>query len=228
IIDFEHGFPVAYRTEMLIHSILLGEMPENSYTYVSDYRDCGVELFKRTILHIIRAVEKFNHKGRNIKFLSMRCPAELVEKIDFYETLKEILMENQTFNPEQLCLEFPASILSKNEEKAKTAILDTKALKIKTSIIGCGEKEFPLSKLVEVTPDMVVLDKSATMYAGDRNKPQLLASMVSYIKSMGIDAIAEGEESSRKLMRSTECIGFTVTNADSLSFKEALEQKEEE
>lgn len=228
IIDFEQGFPLAYRTEMLIHSIILGEMPEKTYTYVSDYRECGEELFKRTILHIIRASEKFNKKNRNVQFFTMRCPAELIGRIDFYKTLREILKENKTFNPEKLCLEFPASILSKNEEQARTAILDIKALKIKTSIIGCGEKEFPLSKMVEVTPDMVVIDPSATILAGDRNKPGLLSSMVAYIKSMGIEAIAEGEENSRKLMRGTECIGFIQTNSDSLSFKEALEQKEEE
>lgn len=228
IVNCESGYPVAYRTVTTIHSILLGDLPEPAYLYVSDPRDCGVELLKHNIQHAIEAIRKFEKKERHLLFLSVHCPAELVESenVDLFELISGVLKKNPNLDPQKLCLEFPASVLEKETGRAHTAILDMKVLKVRTAIVGCGAEEFPIAKLLTVPPDFVILDPSATEWAGSRNKPQLLSSLVSYIKSMNIEAIAEGTDEQRRSMRGTECVGFIDREAESISFDEALAQKE--
>lgn len=229
IVDVESGAPIAYRTKTTIHSVILGEMEEGSYTYVTDRRACGIELLKHNVQHAFTAIRAFAEAGReDVKFITVRCPAELAYREDLYEIVSHVVEKNPATDKNKLCLEFPAPLLDADKEKAGRALKDMKILGLRTAIVGCGEESFPVSKLLSVTPDIVFLDPSATEWAGSRNKPQLLSSFVSYIRSMGMDAIAEGTEKERRAMRGSDCIGFAYTDGEGISAEEAIAQKPEE
>ena len=216
------GDIIAYRTRTLIHSIILGELSPEVYSSVSDRREVGILLLRHALQHAITALSAFDRAGRKVQFLSVRCPAELVETADLYGEISAVLQKNPTVDPQRLCLEFPASLMDQQTQKARTAILDMKLLKLRTALVGCGAEEFPVAKLLTVSPDIVFLDPSATAFAGSRNKPQLLSALVSLVMSMHIDAIAEGTKAQRDAMRGTDCIGFLHTDGKCLSLDEAL------
>lgn len=228
ILGCESGFPVAYRTQTVIHSVLLGDMQESYYTRVSDVRPCGLELLKHELQHLVPAIQQFAKAERNVAYFSVRCPSEFVESADLYQAVSDVLSKNPTLKPEKICLEFPASLMEKDSERARASILDMKVLKVRTALVGCATENFPLAKLLTVPTDSVILDPAATMWAGDRNKPQLLDSLVAYIRSMGIEVVAEGTPEQRKLMRRSDCFGFFESGTEGLSFEEALAQKEED
>ena len=227
IVNPESDFPIAYRTRTQIHSVILGELPPEEYTYVSDKREVGTALLRHSLQHAVTALNAFRKAGREVAFLTVRCPAELVDNADLYAEISQVLQKNPSVDPQKLCLEFPATLMDRQTEKARTAVLDMKLLKIRTALTGCGAEEFPIAKLLTVSPDIVFLDPGATAYAGSRNKPQLLSALVSLIQAMRIDAIAEGTEAQRRAMRGTDCVGFVHTDGVSLSLDEALAQKEE-
>lgn len=227
-VECDSGLPIAYRTKTTIHSVKLGDLAEDDYTYVSDKRECGVELLKHNIQHAITAINKFIAAGRNVKFVSVRCPSELVETADLYEIFSEVIQKNPSLKPEMLCLEFPASlIMEQKSDKARTGVLDMKLLNIRTALVGCGTEDFPISKLLAVTPDIVILAPEATAWVGSRDKPRLFSSLVSYVNSMDIEVIAEGTEEQRKSMRGSDCSGFFVTDCEPLTLDEAVAQKED-
>lgn len=226
VVECESGSPFAYRTRTDIRSILLGTLPEETYTYVSDRRDLAADLLMHSIQHVITAAREFREAGRKVSFFTVRCPAALAGTADLYKLISEVIRKNPSFDPSQLCLEFPPEILSVDRERAHTAFSDMKLLKVRTAVTGCGTSDFPMAGLLAVSPDLAILDETATAYAGDRNKPQLFSSLVSYIRSMGAEVIAEGEESRRKELRRSDCIGFIDKENTGLSQEEAMTQKE--
>lgn len=228
IVSCETGFPVAYKTKTQINSNIMGTLTEEDYTNITDRMDCGTELLKHSLQHVLTAVAKFEEKFRNVSFFTVRCPVGIADNQRLYDTLSAVLKKNPLIKPEKICLEFPPELLEKDVETAKKCLNDAKLLKVRTLIGECGKEGFPLTRLIDITPDVVILDKEATKWAGDRNKPRLLTSMIAYLGSMGISVLATGNEKQRKAMRTTDCIGFIYDDEKTLSLEEALAQKEEE
>ena len=226
IVDFEDGVEIAYRTEIEIRSLLIGDMNEKFYERTVEDKNCGVTFFRHATERAIRVIKTLKRGGKDVKFVSIKCPASLVEKIDFYETLKEILKKNTGFDKSKLCIEFSSSVLDKNEEKTRIAIADVKALGVKTAIRGCGEKDFTVTKLAEVSPDIAYIDKTLTEWADDRNKPRFFVSFVAFVKNVVSEVIIEGEDKYRKLTRNTDCDGFLSTTAKPKSLDEIIKERE--
>lgn len=224
IIDCETGRVLALLAETVINSSLLGRLNEVDYTGVCDGRLSGIALFVQSLRHALCDLDVFRARFAPPSFLSIRCPAELAEApdVDLFSTVRNVLKGHRNVSPSALCIAFPASLTEKQTEKARKAILDLKVLKVKTLITGCGKEDFPISKLVTITPDAVVLDESATAWAGSRDKPRLFPALVTYLKSMGIEAYAEGAEEKRHAMRNTDCAGFIDRERQPLSREEIL------
>lgn len=226
ITDCESGSTIAFRTQTIVNSVVLGTLTEKDYTDVCDKRDTGIEVFKHTLQHLLIALKRFELlEDTPIQFLSLRCPSEIVENenADLYEIVSAILSKFPTADASKICIEFDSSLLDKQTEKARTAMLDMKLLKVRTMLTGCGKEEFSLPKLLNIPPDIVLLDKETTEYAGSRDKPQLVSSLVAYIKSMGIDTVAEGNIDKRYALRNADCLGFIDVDDTAMSLGDALD-----
>lgn len=217
----------AVRSSTKINSIIMGEMKEENYVRVSDNRSVGIELLKHNVQHAIATLKAFDKAHKRCDFVAVRYPAPIIELGNLYDVIKEVLQKNPSVDPSRICVEFTENLVDVDVEKARTAILDMKLLKIRTALVGVGKEDSKVSKLVSLPVDYVIIDKSATKWAGDRNKPQLFNSLLAYIKSMGVDSFVEGNEAQRKELHYSNAVGFMFEGTDPISLEEAIAKAEE-
>ena len=227
IIAVDGNNAIAFRSSTKINSILMGEMKQDDYSPVSDNRLCGIELFKHNIQHAIATLKEFDKAHKRCDFIAVRCPAQLIEKCALYDLVKGVLEKNPSIDPQRICVEFTENLVDQETEKAKYAILDMKILKLRTALVGVGKEESKVSKLVSLPVDLAIIDKEATKWAGDRNKPQLFNSLLSYIKAMGVRSIAEGNEDAKKQMRFSDAVGFMFEGTQPINIENAISLAEE-
>jgi EAL domain-containing protein (putative c-di-GMP-specific phosphodiesterase class I) len=124
--------------------------------------------------------------------------------------MKRLIKENNFQYQKKLCLEFDASIFEQNTDDARLAVLDMKLLGVKTMVMA--DENTSVSKLVDVPVDIVLLAPSLTKWTGSRNKPQLIPTMVSYLKSMRAEVYADGvlNNDQMLLLSRSECGGFAT------------------
>jgi len=218
---------IAFRSSTKINSIIMGVMREEDYTPVSDNRLCGIELFKHNIQHAIATLKEFDKAHKRCDFVSVRCPAQLIEKCALYDLVKEVLQKNPSIDPHRICVEFTENLVEQDTEKAKYAVLDMKILKLRTALVGVGKEDFKVSKLVSIPVDLAIIDKEASKWVSDRNKPQLFSSLLNYVRSMGVHSIVEGKEEQKKELHYLETVGFMFEGTEPISLEDAISVAEE-
>ncbi len=228
VADFDENRHKAYRAETVIHSTVKGEMPENYYTRVSDEGECGLKLFKNSVARVAEVLETFKELDKQVDFISVRCPAAFVGRIDFYETLKSLTKNESGDIRRRICVEFPSSLIEAETSAAVTAVADVKALGIKTAVRGCGKEDFPVTKLAKIMPDIVYTDPSVAEWTKDESGRRLFVSFVSFVSEMGIDVIVEAADEYKKATGGAECYGFLSTAGESLSLGEITERVDED
>lgn len=227
IVRVEGVDPFAFRSSTVIHSIIMGVMKEIDYTMVSDKRLCGIELLKHNVQHAIASLKAFDKAHKRCDFIAVRCPAQMIEKTSIYDVVKGVLEKNPSVNPQRICIEFTEDLVEHEGEKVKLAILDLKLLNVRTALVGVGKEEFKVSKILSAPVDYAIIDKSASEWAGNRNKPQLFNALLSYIKSMGVDSIAVGNEAEKKEMHFSEAVGFLFEGTEPICLDAAISIAEE-
>ena len=230
--------PVAYRTDTVVRSTALGHLTPTEYRHVFETTDAGFRMAEWNVIEAMKHITHFVEAGRAVQWISVRCPARMVERVDFYKWMKRLIRENHFRYPTKICLEFDASLLSQKTEAARLAVLDMKLLGVKTLLSGCGNAECPLSRLVDIPVDMVLLDPSVTKWTGSRNKPQVIPTLIPYLKSMRAEVYADGvlNDDQIVLLNRMECMGYVTapsyegkypTNRD-MGVRTALAQKDTE
>lgn len=231
--------PRAYRGSTFINSIIEGVIPPERYAYAADETDRGVRLSKWNICEAIKSVKKFEEAGRHVEFVSARVSPRLVNEVDFYGYIKAILEENDFKTPEKLCLEFPRSIFYEDPEKARMGMLSMKLLKVKTLVTGVGETDSPVTPLLNLPFDYVLLAPWLVSLTTDRSKQNAMEAFITFLRGLGCEVIAEGvkNDDQIKALSRSDCYGYIP----SVSYKgevehgrirmpldEALLQEEEE
>ena len=231
--------PVAYRMFTYINSVIEGVIPPEKYSYAAEQGESGLRLAKWNITEAIRAVRKFESYGRHVDFVTARCPAHLAVAEDLYGFVKEILDEEDFHSPEKICLEFPRTILYEDEEKVRLSVLSMKLLKVRTMMTGCGEKDCPVTSLINIPVDSVVLAPWLTVLSDDRNKGQIINAFIGFLKSLQMDVICDGiyNDEQINILNRADCYGYIPSSGYEGSVEhgrlrmpldEALIQKEDD
>ncbi len=229
VTDFDGKEHKAYRAETVIHSTLKGEMPESYYTRFSDEDKCGLRLFKNSVVRLIEVLNKLKEAERQIDFISVYCPAFLVESIDFYETLKNLTKNESDDIKSKICIEFPQALTETDLSKAITAVSDIKALGMKTAVRGCGREDFPVTKLTKIMPNIVYTHPSVAEWVKEEGGRRLFSSFISFVTDMGISVIVEGKDEYKKATSGADCYGYLSVDFKPLSIEEIIEcDKEDE
>ena len=231
--------PVAYRAHTFINSVTMGVLTPEEYTFASDGTDRGVRLARWNVEQAIAAVKLFEEAGRNIKFVTARCPARLALEDDLFQWMKDILDETDFHSPEKICLEFPQSLLFEDEDKVRLSVLNMKLLKVKTMMSGCGADDCPVGKLLRIPVDMVMLDPSVTTLVDNRNKGNAAQALIGFLRTIPVDVIGEGVYSDNQIttLSRSDCFGYIPSSGFQgsvghgplrMTLKEAVSQNEEE
>jgi EAL domain-containing protein (putative c-di-GMP-specific phosphodiesterase class I) len=231
-------FPIAYRTETVIRSTALGILTPEEYQKTFENTDVGFRMAEWNVREAMKHITRFMESGREIRWISVRCPTRMVEEVDFYQWMKGLIKEQKFRYPTKLCLEFGASLLSRKTELARLAVLDMKLLGVKTLLTGCADADCPISRLTEIPVDLVMLAPSVTKWTGSRNKPQLIPTLVPYLKSMRTEVYADGvlNDDQIQLLSRCECEGYATAPAyagtylteRNMGVRKALAQKDTE
>lgn len=228
--------PIAYRTETVVRSMSLGYLTSSEYKKACETSDVGFRLAEWSVIEAMRHITRFIESGRRIEWISVRCPAKMVERVDFYKWMKRLIKENDFRYPKNLCLEFEASLFEQKTEEARLAVLDMKLLGVKTMVVA--DESTSTSMIVDIPVDIVLLAPSLTKWTGSRNKPQLIPTMVSYLKSMRAEVYADGvlNNDQMLLLSRSECGGFATAPSykgeyatiRGVGVRKAFEQKDTE
>ena len=202
--------PRAYRSATFLNSIIEGVIPPEKYLYAADETDRGVRLSKWNIGDAIKAVRAFEEKGRNVDFVTARVSPRIVREVDFYGYIKGMLDEFGFDEPEKLCLEFPRSVFYEDEEQTRMAILSMKLLKVKTMVSGLGAKDCPITPLLRLPFDFVILSPWLAPYTQDRAKLPAMEAMLAMLHGFGCQVIAEGarNDDQIKVFSRADCYGY--------------------
>ena len=125
------------------------------------------------------------------------------------------------------------------EEAARAMVLSMKLLKVRTMMSGCGEKDAPLTPLIQIPLDYVTVAPWVTVLADDRNKGASVTALLGFLRSLPCDVIADGvcnDEQISALSRA-DCFGYIPSSAYRgsvfhgrlrMMLEEAVAQREEE
>ena len=202
--------PVAYRTFTYLNSITQGVLGPENYSFAADETEQGIRLAGRNIKEAVKAIKSFEINNRKIDFISVRCPACLVVRDDFYEWMKNLIAETGLADSTKLCLEFSQSLLYEDLEKVRLGILNLKILNVRSMMSGLTSNSCPIASLMTVPVDFVVITPEFTALADNRNKGSALMSLIGFIKSLQIEIIADGalNDEQIRLLSRQEVYGY--------------------
>ena len=153
--------------------------------------------------------------------------------------MQQVLKDNAFDQPEKLCLEFPQSLLYEDAERVRASILSMKLLKVRTMMSGCGEKDCPVTLLMNLPLDYVVLAPWITVRTDSREQGAAVTALLSFLRAIPIDVIADGAASDEqiRMLSRADCWGYIPSSGYTgtvqhgrlrMTLEDALAQKEEE
>jgi len=229
--------PIAYRTHTYVNSVTMGVISPEKYAFAADEDEIGKRLAAWNVIHAIEAVKAMKAAGREIEFVTARCPAKLAAETDMYDWVKGLMQKCKFDTPEKLCLEFSQSLLYEDPEKTRLSMLNMKLLKVRTLMTGAGSAQNPISLLIKVPVDFVLLDPALTALTDNRNKGAAAIALISYLRDLQIDVIGSGVQNDEQIssLNRADCFGYvpssgyqgSVTHGSlRMTFEEALAQED--
>ncbi len=210
IYDCYNKTPIAYKSFTYINSVIDGVIPPEKYCFAADGTDTGIKLAERNIINAMKMIDRLENAGRNVRFVTARCPAVLAERDDMYEFVHSLIKRQDFHKPEKLCLEFPQSLLYGDKEKVRVGMLNMKLLKVMTMMTGCGEDDCPVTPLMNIPVDSVLLSPAITSLTDSRTGSSNAAAFITLIKDFDIKIYADGvcgDEQITSLLR-LDCSGY--------------------
>ena len=186
-----------------------------------------------------QAIRAFEAAGRSIDYVTARCPASLLRQPDMYAWMKRLLDELRFSEPAKLCLEFPRTLLYEDYEAVRPSLLALKLLKVRTLMTGCGERDCPVTALVELPVDMVLLAPRISALSDNRDKNHVFTGFIGFLRSLPVDVLGDGlyNDEQISIHSRADCIGYipsagyagTVEHGSlRMTLAEAVSQKEED
>ncbi|MBQ6553246.1 MAG: EAL domain-containing protein, partial [Clostridia bacterium] len=232
--------PIAYRSFTYINSVIEGVIPPEKYAYAADETDRGEKLARWNVTKAVEALKTFEAFDRHVDFVTARVPASLTRLPDPYAWIKDLLARlDYTEHPERLCLEFPRSLLYEDVEVARPALLAFKIAKVRTLMSGCGERDCPVTALVDLPVDMVLLAPRVSAYSDNRDKGRVFSEFINFLRALPVDVIGDGLYNDDQITAHSraDCLGYIPSSGYEgaaehgslrMTLDEAVEQKEDE
>lgn len=201
--------PCAYRGEMEIFTSDSGVLTQEAIKEL-DENPLGAELFKRALRKLFRVFIDSREIETPPAYFTVKAPIALLLEKDLYDTLKEIIKEEDLKEPEKIIFEFSQNILSKDRNMVKAGLKDIKAAGFLTAISGFGGEDFPATALFDINTDMVFLNPEMTARLTDRANSGAAMNLIVFVRSMGVEVISEGvkDDDTIRQLQKAEALGI--------------------
>jgi EAL domain-containing protein (putative c-di-GMP-specific phosphodiesterase class I) len=212
IIDRATLEPAGFRTFTYMNSITKGIIPPEIYSYAANTTDVGIRLSEWNVKNAIRAIKQFEKNKKRVKLITARCSTKVLEDVDPYSWLKEIIKKEGFTSTDKLCLEFPETLLFGDREKYKKALLDIGLLGVKTSVSGVGADNCPVTNLIDLPVTFAILDPSMTRLLNSRSKKEAAAALLNMLRSMKLEIIGDGvaNDDQEKALARADSAGYII------------------
>lgn len=201
--------PIAYRTEMILNSTLLGILTPDDYRMTADKTARGILLSDRLMSDVVKAIEALEKTEPQVKWISVSCPLTMITKTDLVAALGK-LFDGDENRRSKLMLEFPAKALYEDPETLKETLMEMKLLKVKSALAGYGNEYCPMMRLASFPFDYVILDPCVRELM--RKDQKAAETLISYARSLRIEVVATGIENGEAespAYYKADCFGFT-------------------
>jgi EAL domain-containing protein (putative c-di-GMP-specific phosphodiesterase class I) len=192
IIDLASLEPTGFRTFTYMNSITKGVIPPEIYRYAANTTEVGVRLSEWNVKSAIRALKQFETDQKRVRLVTASCSTKILEDVDPYDWLKEIISKEGFASTEKLCLEFPETLLFGDLERYKKALLDIGLLGVKTCVLGVGAGNCPVTNLIDLPVTYALLDPSITRLLNSRSKRDAATALLNMLRSMKLEIIGDG------------------------------------
>ncbi len=206
--------PVALLSHTFVNSVLTGVLSPEQYVFAADEASVSSRLFAWNLRRAAQTVLDCEDNGLEVSFVTARCSSRVAASEDMFELVKSILSEANFSSPEKLCVEFPVSLLYEDVEKARVSLLNLKLLNVRSLISGVGGPDCPLTSLIDLPADMVLLSPGVTSMAGTRAKGAAFLSIVSFLRSLPVEVISDGvfNDIQITVLGRSDCYGYVPSS----------------
>lgn len=209
IYDGHLGQAIAYRTQTEVFCVSMGALSQ-SYVEKVDLAEAGKYLTLRNFVHAVRELKELDRADKKPEWVSVKASASFLLSEGLYDEMNRLLEEEAFTSPEKICFEFRRSIFTADREGVRRGLTDLKTIGFRTMIGNFATDGFPITTLLDVPVDYVVLTPEVTALALDRNKEDVLPSLVRFLRSMNVQTIAAGVQNDAEIkeLNKMECYGI--------------------
>lgn len=204
--------PIAFRTETVLNSTLVGRLDPADYQSTADKSARGILLADRTLYAVCKAISLLPENEIHLRWISLYCPVSMITETDLIETLGKLFGGDKE-KRKKLMLEFPVSCLYEESDKLRSTLLDMKLLGVKSALTGYGSEYCPMMRLASFPFDCVILDPGVRALM--QQDPKAAETLIAYARSLHIDVVATGIENGEEeapLYYRADCFGYTDTS----------------
>ena len=181
-----------YQSSMRLNSPSLGVLTPERFVPALEADDRCVTIFQLALVQMLQALEKFHERELKFDWVSVFMPLRLLARPDCVDIVRQTA-EKCNVPPYRICLEFPLSLLERNDTVCAVSISKLKKLGFHTMLTDVGGNGCPLLKLADYELDYIMLDSELVGMLGSGERSEAcVKSVISLINDLGAEPIASG------------------------------------
>lgn len=201
--------PVAVRGILRVNSVEHGVLLPSQYRIAANRSGLSARLALWSLERAVETLTEWRASGNPFRYLSIEVPADLLLDDRLERRLRCIAREGM-IRMDQLCLEFPADLLTMAREASVASLGRLKQFGVRLSVCGIGGAFCPLMRLAGLPFDVVVLDREITeaLHRGER---EAVNGVVAFVRALGCETVLDVADHNDLIPKLRDCAidGYT-------------------
>lgn len=210
--DISTGATVCYLSRTHLNTPGLGVLMPETFRPVAEISGLSEELFELELLQLAEAAKAIKESGRAFNWISLKIPVSVVCDKETADRVGDIC-ERFKLTPNELAFTVPKLILTEKDKTIEEGIVHMRRNGYHIILSDFGDNDCPFLRLADVSVDYVMISSNVTSRLGKSDKADhAVASVVSYIKGLDIEPIADAVKTSTQAEKLYEygcsyCVG---------------------